>query len=148
VVLANTLQHASFRYSKAFLILEGRYRGSEGKVPNISIPQVLFGSLLPKSRSPPLTQLLVCLTLPVSGIQLRMVNFHDPTVVAIDNRAYSFGSSSGILQHNDCIFFESCDFEALARCEWPLSVGLLDARKISLTRRVISQLGVLHDSRL
>ncbi|KAH9988692.1 hypothetical protein BJV77DRAFT_730005 [Russula vinacea] len=43
----------------------------------------------PKSRSPPLTQLLVCLTLPVSGIQLRMVNFHDPTVVAIDNLATS-----------------------------------------------------------
>ena len=49
-------------------------------------------------------------------------------------------------------FFGSCNLEALARCEWPLSVGLLGVNlilyRISLTRRVILQLGVLYDSRL
>lgn len=50
-------------------------------------------------------------------------------------------------------FFASCTLEAVARFDWPLSVCLLGANllsfgKIPLTRRVIIQLGVLHESPL
>jgi hypothetical protein len=49
--------------------------------------------------------------------------------------------------------FASCTLEAVARFDWPLSVCLLGANllsfeKIPLTRRVIIQLGVLHESPL
>ena len=85
-----------------------------------------------------------------SSTSVRMVNFRDPNVIAMDSRAYSFElhlETDGIMIG----FFESCNFKALAPCEWPLYVGLLapifSFYRILLTRRVILQLGVLHDSR-
>ena len=54
-----------------------------------------------------------------------MVNFQDPAVESTDSCAYGFTGVYGNCGHIECIFFESCTLEVLARCGWYLYVGLL-----------------------
>ena len=105
-----------------------------------------------KSKPPPLTLLLVCLALPVSGIRLRMVNFHDPTVVAIDNGAYVLDLHPEFYSIIIGFFLKVATSKLWHVTNglflWVCLAPIFFFYRISLTRGVHFQLGILHDSRL